>query len=105
MTKTVAQHNAPLPTGNKEQTKFEQTMYQKGLFLSMALNMTWQLAIVVLVPIVGGYEIDQHVATSPLWTIVGFVIAVSGVAIVLRRVVLLATTKAAQSTHATEDKK
>ena len=40
-----------------------------------ALNMSWQLAIVVLVPILGGYALDTHFKSLPLWTAVGFVLA------------------------------
>ncbi len=85
----------------KKQTKFEQEMYQRNLFLSMALNMTWQLALVVLIPIVGGFKLDEHFNTSPLYTIIGIVIAFGGVVAVLRRVV----TEANQRASARENKK
>lgn len=62
------------------------SMYQRNLFLSMALNMSWQLAIVVIVPIVGGYKLDQHFRTSPWWTLAGVVVTIAGVAGVLVRV-------------------
>lgn len=47
--------------------------------------MSWQLAIVVLVPIVGGFELDNLFATSPLLLIVGFLLAITGFALVVRR--------------------
>jgi F0F1-type ATP synthase assembly protein I len=48
----------------------------RGEFLSAALSMSWQLAVVVLLPLLGGHALDNHFRSSPVWTIVGFVIAV-----------------------------
>lgn len=53
----------------------------------MALDMSWRLAAVVLVPIIGGYELDSHLGTTPTLTIIGFLIAIAGVVIVLRQTV------------------
>ena len=62
-----------------------ETMYQRSIFLNMALNMTWQLAIVFLVPIVGGFELDKHLKTMPWLTITGAVIAMLGILLILRQ--------------------
>ena len=47
--------------------------------------MSWQLAIVVLVPIIGGFELDQKLNTLPALTIVGFVVAMVGMGAVVWR--------------------
>lgn len=57
----------------------------RRMFVSAALSMSWQLAVVVLAPILGGYWLDQHFHMLPLGTIVGFVLAMGGVIMVLRR--------------------
>jgi len=49
----------------------------------MALDMSWRLAVVVLVPIIGGFKLDEHFKTSPLWIIVGFLLAMAGFALVI----------------------
>jgi hypothetical protein len=54
-------------------------------FLSAALNMGWQLAIVVLVPVVGGYKLDTKFNSLPALTIVGLVIASVGTGLILHR--------------------
>lgn len=54
-------------------------------FLVAAANMSWQLAIVVLVPIIGGFELDKKLDTLPALTIVGFIIAMAGMAAVVWR--------------------
>lgn len=49
-------------------------------FVGAALNMSWQLAVVVLVPIFAGVQLDKHFDMVPVWTIAGFVVAVAGFA-------------------------
>jgi hypothetical protein len=55
----------------------------RGIFMAAVLGMSWQLAIVVLLPLIGGYELDQHFKSTPAWTAVGSVVAVCGVVAVL----------------------
>lgn len=57
----------------------------RRLFFVSVLNMSWQLAIVVLVPIIGGFKLDQKFGTLPALTIIGFITAMVCMAIVLRR--------------------
>jgi F0F1-type ATP synthase assembly protein I len=59
-------------------------------FLYLVMNMSWQLAIVFLIPIIGGYELDHKFKHSPIFTVTGFVIAIIGVVFVLRSTVKLA---------------
>jgi F0F1-type ATP synthase assembly protein I len=56
-----------------------------AVFISLALDMSWRLAIVVLVPIVGGFELDKKLNSSPLLTIVGFLLAMAGMALIMMR--------------------
>ena len=58
------------------------------LFNSAAIGMSWQLAVVVLAPIIGGYKIDEHIHTSPLWTLVGLAFAMVGMILVVRRALM-----------------
>lgn len=60
----------------------EKTTSQTSVFISMALDMTWRLAVVVLVPIIGGFYLDQWLNTTPVFSILGFVLAMGGIAIV-----------------------
>lgn len=41
------------------------------------------MAIAVLVPIIGGFELDSHLGTTPLLTVVGFIIAMIGFGLVI----------------------
>ena len=53
----------------------------------MALGMSWQLALAVIVPIVGGYLLDVHYHKSPWLTLAGLAVAAIGVFGILSRVV------------------
>ena len=58
--------------------------------------MSWQLAIVVLIPVIGGYKLDQRFKSLPLWTITGFVLAMLGMAIVLLRMLKVVEVRASK---------
>lgn len=66
----------------KPSPRVEKTTSQTSVFISMALSMTWRLAIVVFVPIVGGYYLDQWLNMTPVFTITGFFLAMAGIALV-----------------------
>ena len=57
----------------------------RAAFMSAAMNMSWQLAIVVLVPILGGFKLDDVLGWTPVLTILGFVLAIAGMSIVVKR--------------------
>jgi F0F1-type ATP synthase assembly protein I len=74
----------------KNSSKVEHARSRKdpsGVFVGMALDMSWRLAVVVLVPIIGGFELDKAFNTSPLLVIVGFVLAMLGMALVMKQTV------------------
>jgi F0F1-type ATP synthase assembly protein I len=57
------------------------------IFMSTMLGMSWQMAIAVLVPTIGGYKLDEHFGTTPYVTIVGLLVALAAmVAIVVRAI-------------------
>ena len=67
---------------------------RNGMILVIsAVDMSWRLAIAVLVPIIGGYELDKHFTTTPVLTIIGFIIAMVGLFVVLKRTIALADAK------------
>ena len=57
------------------------------IFMTTMLGMSWQMAIAVLVPTVGGYKLDAIYGTTPYLTIIGLLLALAGmVAIVVRAI-------------------
>lgn len=69
----------------------------KQEFLVAAANMSWQLAIVVLVPILLGFRVDKHFDTLPLWTAIGFLLAMAGMGVVVWRQLQLYSPKITQA--------
>jgi len=58
---------------------------KEGMAVSQALGLAWQLALVVIVPIVGGYILDQHYHKAPWLTLGGLFVAAVGVFGILSR--------------------
>lgn len=85
---TTPQTPSPKPTvsGNSQVTVGKPENPQ-SVFVGMALDMSWRLAAVVLVPIIGGYELDSHLGATPFITVLGFLVAICGVVIVMRQTV------------------
>lgn len=76
------------PTEQTKETR--KTASPSSVFISMALDMSWRLAIVVLVPIIGGFKLDERFKTTPGLTITGFVIAMVGTGLVMWRTLQVA---------------
>jgi F0F1-type ATP synthase assembly protein I len=57
----------------------------KTNFIATASSMSWQLAIVFLVPIIGGYYLDDSLKSSPLFLLIGFVLALSASFLIIRK--------------------
>lgn len=74
-TKT-ANKQAEKPGNKSDMTSFA----QQSLFVVTLLNMTWQLAIAVLVPVIGGFYLDQYFSTEPWFLASG--IALAAVAVI-----------------------
>jgi F0F1-type ATP synthase assembly protein I len=68
-----------------EDAKPKKELTPGGQFMSASLAMSWQLAIVVLVPIIGGYKLDQHLGTTPYLLIIGFILAMAGTYLIVKR--------------------
>jgi F0F1-type ATP synthase assembly protein I len=65
----------------------------RAIFVIAALDMSWRLAIAVLVPIIGGFELDKHLGTTPALTILGFLLAMAGLFFILKRSLAMADEK------------
>ncbi|CAN5661070.1 hypothetical protein BH23PAT1_BH23PAT1_4710 [soil metagenome] len=50
----------------------------KRLFIATTANMSWRLALIVIVPTVGGIHLDRRLGTTPSLTLAGFMLAIAG---------------------------
>jgi len=87
MKQTKAPESTPSPKqGAKSSTSgVGQDINPSSIFISLVLDMSWRLAIVILVPIIGFFELDKHFKTQPVLTIVGVLVAITGMTLVLKR--------------------
>jgi F0F1-type ATP synthase assembly protein I len=69
---TPKKKTSPAPGDKKDPIT---TAELQSNFLSTAVTMGWQLAVAVVIPIVGGYELDQYLHKAAIWEIIGFIIA------------------------------
>lgn len=83
MVKVNAIATGPVPAGKDGQ--IVQAKAAQASFGSAAIGMSWQLAVVVLLPILGGYKLDQHTHALPLWTLTGLVVGLVGSILVIKR--------------------
>lgn len=56
--------------------QFEAAVFAKQKFIGAALTLSWRLAVTVLVPLIGGIELDKRFDSSPSYTITGFMLAI-----------------------------
>lgn len=63
----------------------EQSMGAGSVFLGMAFNMSWQLALVVLAPILAGVKLDKTIGTGYVCTLAGLGLAFLGSILVIWR--------------------
>lgn len=86
MTETKTPEMTPSPSLGESKTVASQSgQSSRGQFMVAVMGMSWQLAVVVLVPIVGGFELDKAFATSPLLIIIGFIVAIAGFTMIVKR--------------------
>ena len=72
----------------------------KQQFIGATINLSWRLAVTVLVPIIFGLYLDKRFDASPSYTITGFMLAV-----VLGCMAVWSTVKEVNQMQADADKK
>ena len=76
-------------TGSKQQSAPSKAdLYStnpSGIVVGLTLSMSWQLAIVFLVPLVAGHILDDKLNTSPWLTVTGLGVAMLAMVMVVRR--------------------
>ena len=83
MVKTAVQRksNAPVAQGDIERSLA--IFAARKQFVTVAMNMGWQLAGMVLVPVFIGVKLDDHFDTTPFYTMASLVIACGGAVMVV----------------------
>lgn len=70
-----------MPKQLKSSTRTEPQQFLVGSVVSMG----WQLAVVVLLPLIGGNIVDKQAGTLPWFTLLGLFVAMAGMIVVVSR--------------------
>lgn len=62
-------------------------------FVTSSINMGWQLAFTVLVPLIIGVKLDKHYHTTPSYTLAALFISIGFVVLVVARTIKIASVK------------
>jgi F0F1-type ATP synthase assembly protein I len=76
------------------------TFNAKQQFFTSALNMSWQLALTIVIPVVAGVKLDAYLDSSPSLTLTGFFLAIA-----MGGTVVWSTVKGVNKAQAEEDSK
>lgn len=85
MSKTTAPNKTPSPTSPKEQPEHNSSVEAQPTFAAASLNLAWQLLFIVIIPVLGGALLDNAIDTSPVFVLIGSVLALVGTVLVVRR--------------------
>lgn len=98
MGKAAAKHSTTTPAEDEIQQAIA-TLNAKQQFFASALNMSWQLALTVVIPVVAGVKLDQRFDSAPSLTLTGFFLALA-----MGSMVVWNTVKGISAAQAAEDK-
>ena len=76
--------------GGKNASLDESKTTVQRQFVQMALNMGWQLAVVVLIPVAGGAQLDKALNTNHIFLFIGLALALIGTVLVMWRTMQVA---------------
>lgn len=85
MKQTKAPELTPSPSRTNKARAVADTKSASQVFVSMAIDMSWRLAVAVLAPIIVGAELYKHAKDNPLYLLGGLVVAIILAIIVVKR--------------------
>ena len=83
---TIAQSVASIPE-DPVQKNLNSALNAKKLFVASTVNMGWQLAGTVLIPVFVGVKLDQRYDSSPSYVLAALVLATFGSIMVVKRTI------------------
>lgn len=56
--------------------QYSKALQAKQAFIGATINLSWRLALTVLIPLIGGIQLDKKFDSAPSYTITGFMLAI-----------------------------
>ncbi len=96
MVKT-AEHRKPVaPVAQDEIERSLAVLSAKQQFVSSSMSMGWQMAGMVLIPVIIGVKLDDRFDSTPAYTLVALVIAFGGAVMVASRTIKIVNKEQAE---------
>ncbi len=73
--------------GPSSKPDYPDSFETKQLFISSVITMSWQMALAILIPVLGGFFLDRQMNSSPLYTMIGLFIGVILVVLIVWRTI------------------
>lgn len=83
MVKSAVQRKSTAPVAQDELDRSLAVFAAKQQFISVAMNMGWQLALTILIPVFVGVKLDDYFHSTPSYTLAALVIAIGGAVVVV----------------------
>lgn len=104
MGKPTIQRKVSAPVAQDDIGRSLAALTARRQFVSAAMNMGWQLALTVIVPVYIGVKIDEHYNSTPSYTLAALIIACGGVIGVVMTTIKQITREQAQEEQSTSKK-
>ena len=79
MGKTTVQRKTTVPVAQDELGRSLAVLTARKQFLTAAMSMGWQLACMVIIPVVIGVKLDERFGSTPSYTLAALMLAAGGV--------------------------
>ncbi len=87
MVKTAAQSKTDALVAEDDIERSLAVISAKQQFVSSAMNMGWQMAGMVLIPVFVGVQLDKRFHSSPSYTLSALILAVGGVVYIVKNTI------------------
>lgn len=84
MVKTAVQRKSSAPVAQDDIGRSLAVLAARKQFITAAMSMGWQLAGMVIIPVIIGVKLDERFQTTPSYTLVALLLAVGGAVMVVR---------------------
>lgn len=81
-------HHTPTSLNDGSQSSTPKKSANPATAAALALNMSWQLLVVIVLPLLGGYLLDNKLHSGHTWMVVGMVVALAAMIMVVRQTLI-----------------
>jgi hypothetical protein len=74
--KRAAAKKSTTDTAGSDLEQYVDAFGVRQQFMGAVLNLSWRLALTVLIPLIGGIQLDKKFDSSPSYTLTGFMLAI-----------------------------